>query len=219
MTGPSVLPTPSTFNLLMDSSIDATPPDRAEAPLSWAQTRHNIRRDYDRVLGAMGEGVSLPKKLFWFLLPTFLGLFMYRLSRHAYVNGWRNLARLLSLVNSYLTRIEIQPTTSIGGGCLLGHSPVALCGRIGENFTFMGYGAVGGGFDSRDIGAGPGLPVVGDNVVIAIHAVVLGAIHIGDGVHVGPGTMVTFDVPAGGLVLWDRPRVIRGGAQRRQGTA
>lgn len=31
---------------------------------------------------------------------------------------------------------------------------------------------------------------------------------------VSSGTPITFDVPAGGLVLWGRPRVIRGGAGR-----
>ncbi|MGF6529096.1 hypothetical protein [Variovorax sp. PvP013] len=194
----------------MDRSINATPPAHAVAPLTWAQTRHNVRRDYARLLASMADDASLPKKLFWFLLPTFLGLFLYRLSRHAYVNGWRNLGRLLFLVNTYLTRIEIQPTTSIGGGCLLGHSPVTLCGHIGENFTFMGYGGIGGGFDGKDIGAGPGLPVVGDNVVMAIRAVVLGAVHIGDGARLGPSTTVMRDVPAGGIVAAAPSRVTRG---------
>lgn len=34
------------------------------------------------------------------------------------------------------------------------------------------------------------------------------------GVRVSLGTPITFDVSAGGLVLWGRPRVIRGGAGR-----
>lgn len=208
-----ILPPPLTFDLAMDPSIDATPLDRVALRLTWAQTRHNVRRDYDRLLASMEKNASLPKKLFWFLLPTFLGLFLYRLSRHAYVNGWRNLGRLLYLFNTYLTRIEIPPTTSIGGGCLLGHSPITLCGHIGDNFSCMGYGGIGGGFDGQDIGAGPGLPMVGDNVVMAIRAVVLGAVHIGDGARLGPSTTVTRDVPVGSIVAAAPARITRGTAE------
>jgi serine acetyltransferase len=194
----------------MDSSLPSAIPGRDAQRLTWAQTRTNIRRDYARLLGAMEENASLPKKIFWFFLPTFFGLFIHRLSRHAYVNGWRNLGRFLYLVNNYLTRLDIPPTTSIGPGCLLGHTPVTLCGRIGENYTLMGDGGIGGGFDSQDIGGGPGLPVVGDDVVMAFRAIVLGAVHVGDGARLGPSTTVMRDVPAGGVVAAPTSRITRG---------
>ncbi len=185
--------------------------------LTWAETRTNIRRDYGRLLAAMGEEVSLPKKIFWFFLPTFFGLFLYRLSRHAFVNDWRNLSRLLFLINLYLTRLDIPPTTSIGGACLIGHCPVVLCGRIGENFTMMGDGGIGGGFDGRDIGGGPGLPVVGNNVVMAFRSMVLGAIHVGDGARLGPSTTVMRDVPAGAIVAAPLSKISRGTAAADEG--
>lgn len=191
----------------MNDTASLPPKDQ---PLSWAQTRALMRRDFARVLPFMGDSASLPRRLFWFFLPTFQGLFLYRLSRHAYVNGWRNLAQLLFVFNQYATRIDIPPSTSIGGGCLLGHSPVILCGRIGENFTMMGMGGIGGGFDDKDIGGGPGLPVIGDNVVFAFRAIVLGAVRVGDGARLGPTSTVMRDVPPGGVVAAPASRITRG---------
>ncbi|MBS0342919.1 MAG: hypothetical protein JSS56_20590 [Proteobacteria bacterium] len=179
-----------------------------DAPLSWAQTRELMRRDFARYRPLMGEHVSLPKKIFWLLLPATLGLLAYRTYRYAYLRGWRNLANLMFLINRYVTGMDIPPSTSIGGGCLLGHGEVVLCGRIGENFTMMGHGGVGGGFNDDDVGAGPGLPVLGDNIVMAVRSIVLGAVRIGDGARLGPACTVMRDVPPGAVVAAAPSRVM-----------
>lgn len=185
------------------------PISATDEPLSWAQTRALMRRDFERYRPLMGDSASLPKKVFWLLLPAPLGLLAYRVYRHAYLRGWRNLANLMFLASRYVTGMDIPPTTSIGGGCLLGHGSIILCGRIGEGFTMMGHGGIGGGFDSTDVGAGPGLPVVGDNVVMAIQASVLGPVRIGDGARLGPGCTVMRDVPAGAVVAAAPSRVMQ----------
>ena len=51
-----------------------------------------------------------------------------------------------------------------------------------------------------DIGAGPGLPVIGDEVEVYPGSFVLGPIHIGDRVSIGPGCGVLKDVPAGSVL-------------------
>lgn len=181
-----------------------------DAPLRWAETRALIRQDFQRLIPLMGDRVSLPKKIFWFLLPSYQGLFLYRLYRHAYLRGWRNLANLVFLLSQYVTGVDIPPSTSLGGGCLIGHCPIVLCGRIGSNFTLMGDGGVGGGFDNRDIGGGPGLPVIGDDVVMAIKSIVLGPVHVGNGARLGPGSTVMRDVPAGAMVAAPLSRITRG---------
>jgi serine O-acetyltransferase len=182
---------------------------QAAPRLTWRQTRALIRSDFARTTTMMGGAHSFGKRFFCFMLPGMQALFWYRLSRHAYLAGWRNLAALLYLFNTYWTRIEIVPATHIGAGCFIGHGPVVLGGRIGDRFTFHGDGGTGGGFEKRDIGGGPDLPVIGDDVVLAVKVLVLGPVRIGNGAHVGPGCTVTRDVPAGAVVAVPPPRVLR----------
>jgi serine O-acetyltransferase len=78
---------------------------------------------------------------------------------------------------------------------------VILFGKIGARFAVYGQGGTGGGFDVTDIGAGPGYPVIGDDVVFGIKAFALGAISVGDRVRVGPGALVVSDVPADAVVM------------------
>jgi len=46
-----------------------------------------------------------------------------------------------------------------------------------------------------------GVPTVGDDVFIGTGAVVLGAIHIGDGARIGANSLVLTDVPAGAMAI------------------
>lgn len=59
----------------------------------------------------------------------------------------------------------------------------------------QGYCGIGGGRSDVDRGAGPGLPVLGDDVELGFGAVILGPILVGDRVRVGPRTILTRDVP------------------------
>ncbi|MBI2800516.1 MAG: hypothetical protein HYX63_09595 [Gammaproteobacteria bacterium] len=59
----------------------------------------------------------------------------------------------------------------------------------------------------EDRGAGPGLPVVGDNVTIGAHAGVLGALRVGNNVTIAPGCVVRKDVPDDSVVEPSTPRV------------
>lgn len=185
-------------------------------PGRWPGVRALIVSDLDRVYGAMATRGSWPQRLFWSLLPNCQAMLIYRVYRCLYLKGFRNLAWLLYLLNVYLTRAEIPPTTEIGPHCLLGHpTGCRLGGRIGARATILGGDSgTGGGMGEGDVGGGPGLPWLGDDVVIGVGALVLGPVRIGDGVHIGPRALVTRDLAAGDLVLWSPSRVIDGGAVR-----
>ncbi|WP_213954184.1 hypothetical protein [Variovorax sp. dw_954] len=181
----------------------------------WRETRRLIGTDLDRVAQHLQMPDSWAHRAYFFCLPGFQALLFHRVSRCLYVKGWTGMARMVSLFALYLTRAEIPPTTSIGPSALIAHATcVNVFGKLGARITINGCSAIGGGMAMDDIGGGPGYPVIGDDVVLAYGANVLGPVCIGNGAHIGPGALVTFDVPEGGLVLWDRPRVIRDGANR-----
>ena len=50
--------------------------------------------------------------------------------------------------------------------------------------------------------------MIGDNVVLAVGAIVIGNVNIGDNVFVGAGTVVTKDVADGAVVVGNPARVI-----------
>ncbi len=180
--------------------------------LSWAETRALIRSDLDRLAHHLQRD-SFAHRAYYALLPGFQALFWHRISRYCLLRGWAGLARVISLAAIYLTRAELPPTSSIGPSALIAHATgVYVFGRIGARVTIQGDGGFGGGFELLDVGGGPGYPVCGDDVVVAFGARVLGAVRIGDGVRIGPGALVTTDVPDRSLVLWPKPRIIVGGA-------
>jgi serine O-acetyltransferase len=181
-----------------------------DPPPRWRETRALIRADVDRIMQHLRVRGVL-QGLYARLQPSFVGLLAYRLSRHLYLNGWRGLARGVSLLSLWATRVEIPPTSAIGPGCLICHaSGVIFYGRAGARLTLMGHGGTGGGRGEQDIGGGPGYPVLGDDVTIAQWAAVFGPVRVGHGVRIGPASAVTRDVPDGALVLGPRPRVLQG---------
>lgn len=170
-------------------------------PTTWRQARALFRADFDRWVAWLGGGSSL-QKAYWFCLPTLQALFWFRISRCLFLKGWRNAARLVSLVNLYLTGIEIPPTSSIGPGCVITHAEgVIVCGRIGARCVLSGSGGIGGGAKRGDVGGGPGLPWVGDDVFFGQGAGVFGAVRLGCGVRLGPNTLTLTDVPDGAVVI------------------
>ena len=124
-----------------------------------------------------------------------MALTLYRFSHYFYVKRLRFLAWLLWLFNQYLTGVDITPSTEIGKSCYIGH-PVGtiISGKLGKNVMMFGGPCIGGGMGRGDVGAGEGLPVIGDNVVVALRAMIFGPIRIGNNVTIGAGAIVIKDV-------------------------
>ena len=107
----------------------------------------------------------------------------------------------ISELGPVLTGADVSVISDIGGGLVILHPVgVSVFGRIGDNCTLWGHNGIGGGVSNKDIGAGPGLPVVGNDVIFGARAAVLGPWRIGDDCRLEPGVVVTRNVPPGSVV-------------------
>lgn len=139
-----------------------------------------------------------------FLRRGYHAVWLYRHARYAHERGWRMAAWLLWLVNGWWTGADIPPSSRIAGGLFLPYPLGAIiAGAVGRDAAFGAQASVGGLLKEpdRDIGGGPGLPVLGDGVVLEPGAIVLGAIRVGDGARLGPRTVVLKEVEAGADVM------------------
>ncbi|WP_244492182.1 serine acetyltransferase [Methylobacterium sp. Leaf361] len=126
-------------------------------------------------------------------------VWLYRLSRYAHERGWRMAAWLLWLVNGWWTGADIPPSSRIAGGLFLPQPyGTVIAGAVGRDAAFGIQASIGGLLKEpdQDIGGGPGLPVLGDDVVLEAGAIVLGAVPIGDRARIGPRTTILKPVQA-----------------------
>jgi serine O-acetyltransferase len=107
--------------------------------------------------------------LFVAISPGIMALTLYLFSHYFYIKRLCALAWLLWLFNQYLCGVDITPSSEIGESCFIGH-PVGtmISGKLGKNVIMFGGPCIGGGMGRGDVGAGEGMPVIGDNVVIAL---------------------------------------------------
>lgn len=109
-------------------------------------------------------------------------------------------ARMCYLMMSRRRGIELTYSEKIGGGLLLAHAysiTVNTGVKTGRN-VILYKGCTLGGIRS---GNRKGVPVIGDNVVIGLNAMVVGGVRIGNDVFVAPGAFVNFDVPDHSVVV------------------
>lgn len=97
----------------------------------------------------------------------------------------------------------IGTNTSIGEGVIPAHcfSNIVNAENIGKGFTV---------FQNCTIGVSNGKrPVIGDDVTIFAHCVVVGGITIGNNVQIGPGSVVCKSVPDNCVVIGSPAHIIR----------
>ena len=124
-------------------------------------------------------------------------VWLYRLSRYAHERGWRLAAWLLWLINASWTGADIPPSSRIAGGLLIPNPYGAvIAGSVGRDAAFGTHASIGGLLKEpdKDIGGGPGLPVLGDGVIMEAGAIVLGAVRVGDQARIGPRAIILKDV-------------------------
>jgi serine O-acetyltransferase len=157
--------------------------------LSSQELRYLLAADRARLLEFMGETDAGRIRHAWHAVK------LYRWSQYHYGRGRRSLGRLLWQINLTLTGADINPISDFGPGLVV-PSPlgVTLYGVAGNNFTAHAQTVLGGGRSRNDIEAGPGRPLLGNDVTLGHGAMVLGPVRVGDGADIGPGCVILADV-------------------------
>jgi serine O-acetyltransferase len=183
--------------MLGKNSINGRSVNFMNSQMGWDDVRAYLSRDRERLLELLRlQGKSEPSVL-W-LHPSYQSVFFFRLAAYHFQKGRRMLARMLWHINFYLTGADFGVTTVAGPGLVILHpASTQLFGKVGADCTFFGWGGVGGGRSAKDVGAGPGLPVIGDRVTFRARSLVLGPVQVGDDCEVGPGCFVMRDLVAG----------------------
>lgn len=163
--------------------------------ITWAETRRRLAQDRDRLRQYLDDQPGGRPLLIWFY-PSYQCVFLYRLSHYLFCNGHKFLGRFFWHLNLTLTGADINPFSRLDGGlviaCPVG---VTIVGKVGRNCTFETQSGIGGGRGSRDVGAGPGLPVLGDDVHLETGTMIAGPILVGSRSHLLARSVVLFDVP------------------------
>lgn len=128
------------------------------------------------------------------LYPGVHAVLVHRISHFLYRCKLKSLARFISQVMRILTGIEIHPGAVIGRRLLIDHGMGVVIGEtaiVGNDVTL--YQGVTLGGTGKDCGKRH--PTIGNDVMIASGAKVLGPFKIGDHSKVGAGSIVLKEVP------------------------
>ena len=124
---------------------------------------------------------------------------------------WRHHLKPLAAFGRFFIRVmfsaDIPYNLTIGKGtkfphCALGSlfHPASV---IGENCVIL-HGVTDGGRSGHS-----GLPIIGNNVSIGAHAIILGDVKIGDNSIIGAGAVVVKDVEANTVVAGNPAKIIK----------
>ena len=139
--------------------------------------------------------------------PGLHAIWAHRISHYLYERQCFVLARLVSHIARFLTGIEIHPGAKIGKGFFIDHGMGTVIGEtteIGRNVTVYQGVTLGGTGKEK----GKRHPTIGDNVVVATGAKILGSFTVGNDSKIGAGSVVLSEVPAHSTVVGIPGRVV-----------
>ncbi|MGB8956820.1 MAG: serine O-acetyltransferase [Tumebacillaceae bacterium] len=144
------------------------------------------------------------------VILTYSGLhaiWFYRVSHRLWRAKWRTLARCVSQFARWLTGIEIHPGATIGRRLFIDHGSGVVVGEtaeIGDDCTLFQGVTLGGTGKEK----GKRHPTLGNNVMVASGAKILGSFKIGDNSKIGAGSVVLREVPPNATVVGIPGRVV-----------
>ncbi len=141
---------------------------------------------------------------------TYSGLhaiWFYRIAHWFWERKWFTFARILSQFARFMTGIEIHPGAKIGERLFIDHGMGVVIGEtceIGNDVTIYQNVTLGGTGKEK----GKRHPTIGNNVLIATGAKVLGSMTIGDNSKIGAGSVVLQEVPPNSTVVGIPGRIV-----------
>jgi len=144
------------------------------------------------------------------VVMTYAGLHAiwgHRIAHKLWKAEWCTLARVVSQMSRFFTGIEIHPGAQIGRGLFIDHGSGVVIGEtceIGDNVTIYQGVTLGGTGKEK----GKRHPTVGNDVIIATGAKVLGSFKIGDNSKIGAGAVVLQEVPPNSTVVGIKARIV-----------
>ena len=173
-----------------------------------ADLRSNISTEH-------GNGLNFWIRVIGKLLiaPAVQVVVLYRISTLLYrIPLTRPLAYVLRSIGVVWCGTEIHPNTQIGPGLCILHSQKVLIGpgvTIGSDLRMSHGVSIGGDAGRYAPVRSTGYPTIGDHVTIALDAIILGHITVGDGAVISGQSFVVKDVPPYTLVAGSPARVVR----------
>ncbi|MBP2663237.1 MAG: cysE 1 [Firmicutes bacterium] len=132
--------------------------------------------------------------------PGLHAIWLYRISHYLFERGWVLLPRMICYFNRLLTGVDVHPGATIGEGLFIDHATGVVIGEtciIGNNVTLYQGVTLGGTGKEK----GKRHPTIGNNVVVASGAKVLGSFTVGDNSKIGAGSVVLRAVPPNSTVV------------------
>jgi serine O-acetyltransferase len=142
-----------------------------------------------------------------FCYPGFHAILLHRIAHAFWCRGFSFLGRFISHVARFLTGIEIHPGAQIGEGLFIDHGMGVVIGEtaaIGNNVTLYQGVTLGGTGKEK----GKRHPTIGDHVMIAAGAKILGSFRVGDNAKIGAGAVVLKEVPPNCTVVGVPGRIV-----------
>lgn len=153
---------------------------------------------FNNFMGRGGQSKGKLNNLLFSLVYSkeFRTLFCYRIGRFSF------LLKYLSLGNNFHIICN-----DIGPGFYVAHpySTIINAKRIGRNFTCRQCTTIGNKSDNRP----DEIPIIGNNVNVGAHSIIIGNISIGDNVIIAAGSVVVKDVPDNVIVGGNPAQIIK----------